>query len=299
VKRLALSVLAVVVLASCDTGTPPDTTAHPTTSSTETTSPVPSTTAAAPLSTTTLASIPEAEVGIYLFFEGYPVEPGPYLAAVSRQGLDDLERALAALFEGATEAEAALGLSSTIPEGTELLGVEVSEGVAYVDVSIEFGTGGGSLSMMGRVAQVVYTATRFPGVESVRFFLEGAPLDVLGGEGLIIDEPQTRAAWVEMIPPILIEQPLWGSTHGNELSFSGTAKLDSGSVSFVVVDADGLIVHEGEITSIPSELGKFSEDLVIDQIPHPGTGSIIAWEWAPDGSQRHVVEYPVSLVNQD
>lgn len=297
-KRLVLSVLAVVTLVSCETGTPPDTTASPTTSATETTAPVPSSTTDAPSSTTTLVSIPETEVGIYLFFEGYPVEPGPYLAAVSRQGIDDLERALAALFEGVTEAEAAMGLSSTIPEGTVLLGVEVSERVAYVNVSSEFETGGGSLSMMGRVAQVVYTATRFAEVESVRFLLEGAPLDVLGGEGLIIDEPQTRAAWVEMIPPILVEQPLWGSTHGNELSFSGTAMLDSGTVSFVVVDADGLIVHEGEVASLPSELGEFSEDLMIDQIPHPGTGSIIAWEWAPDGSQRHVVEYPVLLVNE-
>lgn len=297
-RRLVFPMLAVAMLVSCDTDTAPDTTLPPSTASTETTSPAPSTTAVVPSTTTTVTSIPESEVGIYLFFEGYPVEPGPYLAAVSRMGITDLQGALSALLEGASEVETAMGLSSTIPAGTELLGVEVSEGVAHVDLSGEFETGGGSLSMMGRVAQVVYTATRFDGIQSVRFLLEGTPLDVLGGEGLIIDEPQTRAAWVDLIPPILVDEPLWGSTHGTELTFSGSATLDSGLISFVVVDADGLIVHEGEIPSTPGETVEFSENVMIDEIPHPGIGSIIVWEWAPDGTQRHVVEYPLALVEE-
>jgi hypothetical protein len=205
---------------------------------------------------------------------------------------------LTALLDGPTEDETATGLSSTIPEGTELLGVEVSEGVAYVDLSREFETGGGSLSMMGRVAQVVYTATRVEGVDSVRILLDGSPLDVLGGEGLIIDQPQARSDWTSLIPPILMEEPLWGSMVGNEIEIAGTAELDSGTVSFVIVDADGLIVHEGEIESIPGQRDEFGASFVLEDLVRPGKGSIIVWEWAPDGSQQHVLEYPLTLVNE-
>ncbi|MFZ0015244.1 MAG: GerMN domain-containing protein [Acidimicrobiia bacterium] len=235
------------------------------------------------------------ESAIYLFFEGYPVAPGPYLAAVSRPGIEDLDAALGALLEGATPEEAAMGLSSTIPDGTQLLGVEVADGVAFVDLSSEFESGGGSLSMMGRVAQIVYTATRFDDVGSVRFLLDGSSLDVLGGEGLIIDEPQTRSAWTDLVPPILIEEPLWGSTVGREIDFTGSAELVSGTVSYVVVDADGLIIHEGEVASNPGERSEYATSIVLEDVPHPGTGSIIVWEWAEDGSQRHVLEYPLNL----
>lgn len=289
-KRLAISIVVSMFIVSCQSETVPDTTLASTTTSTVT-----STTTS--LTTTTTVPMTGVESAIYLFFEGYPVAPGPYLAAVSRAGIDDLGGALTALLEGVTEDEAAMGLSSTIPEGTELLGVEVLDGIAHVDLSIEFESGGGSLSMMGRVAQMVYTATRFDGVDSVRFLLEGAPLDVLGGEGLIIDEPQTRSAWTDLIPPILIEDPMWGSTVGSELAIAGTAELASGILSYVVVDADGLIIHEGEITIPSGERTEFSAGVVLEEIPHPGSGSIIVWEWAPDGSQQHVLEYPLTLVD--
>ena len=80
--------------------------------------------------------------------------------------------------------------------------------------------------------------------------------------------------------------------------FAGVADLESGTVSFVVVDADGLIIHEGEILDAQGETAEFSEDVSLDGIPHVGAGSVIAWEWAPDGSQRHVVEYPLNLVDE-
>lgn len=298
-KRLAIALVAILLLVSCQPEAVPDetTTLLPATTSTiaTTTSVTATSTTAA---TTTTVAIPEVESAIYLFFEGYPVAPGPYLVAVSRPGIDDLDGALTALLEGVTEDESLMGLSSTIPEGTELLGVEVTDGVAFVDLGREFESGGGSLSMMGRVAQIVYTATRFEEVDSVRFLLAGAPLDVLGGEGLIIDEPQTRSAWRDLIPPILVEEPLWGSTVGNEIEVAGTADLESGTVSYVIVDAEGLIIHEGEMATTPRQRSEFAASVVLEEIPNPGRGSFIVWEWAPDGSQRHVLDYPLTLVDE-
>lgn len=290
-SRLIIVILASAVLVSCAGETVPEAT---TTTLPIVTSTSPVTSTGAP-TTSSVPAIPEREGAIYLFFEGYPVEPGPYLVAVARPGVDDLEEALTALLDGESREEAAMGVSSTIPDGTSLLGVEVADGIASVDLSREFESGGGSLSMMGRVAQVVYTATGFDEVDAVLFLVEGVPVDVLGGEGLIIDEPQTRSDWVELVPEILVEEPRWGSTVGREILIAGIAELESGSVSYVIVDSEGFIVGEGEITTVPGQPGAFSTTIVLDDSARPGAGSIIAWEWAPDGSQRHVLDYPLTL----
>lgn len=98
------------------------------------------------------------------------------------------------------EAAGAGEYGSVIPAGTRLLDIAVEDGVATVDLSSEFGSGGGSVSMGARVAQVVYTLTEFDTVEAVSFWMDGEPVEALGGEGLIVDEPQTRADWAQFAP---------------------------------------------------------------------------------------------------
>ena len=56
-----------------------------------------------------------------------------------------------------------------------------------------FESGGGSTSMFVRLGQVIFTLTQFPAVESVRFSIEGRPVSVFSGEGIVIDHPQARA----------------------------------------------------------------------------------------------------------
>ena len=66
--------------------------------------------------------------------------------------------------------------------------------------------------MFMRLAQVVFTLTQFPTVEGVNFKLDGEPIDVLGGEGIIIDHPMSRADYEDMSPAILVESPTVGDT---------------------------------------------------------------------------------------
>ncbi len=77
------------------------------------------------------------------------------------------------LVAGPTPAELADGLTSAVPADTELLDVNLADGVATVDLSSAYTTGGGSLSMMARVAQVVFTATQFDNADGVEFWIEG------------------------------------------------------------------------------------------------------------------------------
>ena len=85
--------------------------------------------------------------------------------------------------------------TTTIPPQTRLLSLDISKDGVYIDLSQEFAQGGGSSSMIYRVAQVIYTATSMDPQTPVFLSIEGRPLNddyPLGGEGLTLEYPITR-----------------------------------------------------------------------------------------------------------
>src|SRR5437870_3641817 len=63
--------------------------------------------------------------------------------------------ALTALLAGPSAEEKAAGLASSVPTGTQLLGLSIVDGIATVDLSGGFDSGGGTLSERMRLAEVV------------------------------------------------------------------------------------------------------------------------------------------------
>jgi peptidoglycan hydrolase-like protein with peptidoglycan-binding domain len=121
---------------------------------------------------------------------------GEQLVAVHRPGTSTpLASALGALVAGPTQAERAQGFSTEIPAGTKLRGVTLRGGVASVDLTRAFESGGGSASMFARLSELVYTATGVPGVKSVRLLLDGKRVVAIGGEGVMVDRPLTRGTF--------------------------------------------------------------------------------------------------------
>jgi spore germination protein GerM len=108
--------------------------------------------------------------------------------------------AVRALLAGPTPDERAAGIATAIPADTRLLGISIARGVATVDLTSEYQSGGGSLSMEVRLGQVVYTLTQFPTVRGVRFELDGAPVNVFSSEGIVLDHPVGRADYRDLRP---------------------------------------------------------------------------------------------------
>ncbi len=194
-----------------------------TTSSTTPSAPANTTTTLAPTTTapavaTTPASQPNlVDVKVYFLRDerlviAHRQVPGPAI----------LREAVMELLAGPTQAELAAGLTSTVSTDTTLLDVNLVDGLATVDLSSDFGTGGGSQSMIARVAQVVFTITQFDNTERVQFWMESEPIGSLGGEGLTLDKPQTRAMIDRTISgSVIIDVPASGATVSSPFTVTG------------------------------------------------------------------------------
>lgn len=108
--------------------------------------------------------------------------------------------AMGFLIEGPTPAEEAAGLSTAVPTDSLVLGIEIADGIAFLDMSREFEAGGGSMAILGRLAQVVYTLTEFPTVDRVQILLDGEEAEYFSGEGVIIADPLTPEEFNSAVP---------------------------------------------------------------------------------------------------
>jgi subtilisin family serine protease len=190
------------------------------------------------------------------------------------------------------------GGASAIPEGTELLGITRDGPVLEVDLSSEFESGGGSLSMRLRVAQIVYMGTQFEGIDAVRILIEGQRVDAIGGEGLVVSEPLTRRDFQDVAPNIVVESPKPGDEFGSGSSVSGFANVFEANVNIRVRDADGKVIHETFTTATCGTgcWGDFAEKLKFDvHEEQDGRVEVLTFS-AEDGSEQDMISIPVTLV---
>jgi len=206
--------------------------------------------------------------------------------------------ALSALLAGPTQAERASGLTTAIPGDTRPNGVTIANGIAHVDLTSDFESVGGSRSQQLRLAQVVYTLTQFPTVKGVLFELDGRRVDVLGGEGVIVDQPVTRKDFKTLLPAILVENPQIGARVRNPVQVSGSANVFEANVTVEVVDASGKVVGSTFTTATCGTgcRGTFSVTVPYE-VASSTRGLIIVHDddAAGTGTPPHEVRIPVVL----
>lgn len=206
--------------------------------------------------------------------------------------------AMEQLLVGPSEADQEAGLGTEIPEGTRLNDVSITDEVATVDLSSEFESGGGSLSMQLRVAQVVYTLTRFPTVTSVAFEIDGRPAEAIGGEGIVVSPPVTRADFADnTLPAILVESPAPWQTVSSPLRLTGISNTFEATLNYQLIDAVGANIADGYgmATAGTGTWGTFDVTIPFE-VTREGIGALIVFEVsAMDGSRINVVEIPLDL----
>lgn len=281
-RLIAVAAVFAFVATACSTGGPGDggsaTTGSPTPSVSATGSPTP-----------TMTFEVWFGYGEWLFVTKHTEPSGPRVGTA----------AITALLAGPSAAERTAGVGTSIPEGTELLGLSIDGGIATVDLSRPFESGGGSLSMFSRLAQLTYTLTQFPTVEGVNLELEGQPVTVFSGEGIILDHPMTRRSFRDRLPPILVQSPLIGERVSSPITISGTANVFEATVSITILDAQGLEIASAFTTATCGTgcRGTYSTSVGFTVDYQTQAGTVRVYEVsAKDGQPINVVDIPVVLL---
>ena len=238
-------------------------------------------------------------VRAYFWLDGPPGSAGP--VAVLREipatkGV--ASAALSQLLAGPTAGETSRKISSQIPDGTQLLGLTIDkDGLATVDLSSEFTTGGPGAAYQTRLAQVVYTLTQFPTVRAVLFQVEGRTVTTFGPEGIVLDGPQARKDFEELLPSIFVDRPAFGAAAGNPVRITGNANVFEATFRIALLDASGkvLVDQQAMATCGSGCRGTFDATLQYD-VPKAQYGTLrVYFGSAQDGSPQDIRDYPVWL----
>jgi hypothetical protein len=207
--------------------------------------------------------------------------------------------AMQALLEGPSEAElgARPAMYTTVPEGTRFLGLRIEAGIATVNLSREFESGGGSASVLGRLAQVVYTLTQFPTVTGVRFELDGVPVSTFTGQGVVLDSPVDRGDYTDFLPAIFVDRPAWGGVLGSPARLVGVANVFEATFQVRLKDGAGRSLADATaMASCGTGCWGTFDVTVPYTIGTAGWGTLQVYEHsAQDGSVINLTEYPVWL----
>lgn len=224
----------------------------------------------------------------------YPSARALFGGSSSAVGRDSVEL----LLKGVSVSEQVMDINTLIPFGTELRSLDISGGTATVDLTSEFVSGGGSLSMRMRIAQVVYTLTQFDTVQGVLFKIDGEPVESIGGEGVMVDTPQTRKDYEDLLPVIAVTTPGIGWDFASGDTIEGIANVFEANVSWRILDQNGEEIASDFTTATCGTgcWGDFTIEAVfsVDQ-DQPGTIEVFESS-AKNGKPINVVSIPVTLL---
>ena len=192
-------------------------------------------------------------------------------------------------------------LSSAIPAGTRLLGLSIRDGIATVDLSGEFESGGGSASAFYRLGQVVYTLTQFPTVQAVLFQVDGRTVTTFGSEGIVLDGPQARSDFPDLLPSIFVDRPAFGAAIGNPARITGNADVFEASFLIAILDGSGATVFDDHAMATCGTGCRGTFDVTVRyDVARAQWGTLrVYFGSAKDGSPQDIRDYPVWLTPAD
>jgi Immunoglobulin-like domain of bacterial spore germination/Sporulation and spore germination len=195
--------------------------------------------------------------------------------------------AVNALLAGPIKVESDRGISSAVPDGTQLLGLTVDGGVAVVDLSSEFASGGAGSAYDTRVGQVVYTLTQFPSVKGVSIQIEGQ------GDSNVLK----RSDYVQLLPSIWVDRPAWGASIGNPAHVTGSADVFEATFRISILDSSGKVLADQQVMANCGSGCRGTFDTTIPYtVSKAQYGTLHVYEpSAKDGTPQNIRDYRVWL----
>ncbi|WP_197048154.1 Gmad2 immunoglobulin-like domain-containing protein [Mycobacterium paragordonae] len=241
-----------------------------------------------PAATTPKSTTPAAGAGtvrVYFMRADKVATAGRQLASSTK------DQTVQALLLGPNDFERSIGMSTDIPAGTKLLGLDVKDGTATANLSDDFQPGGAALQpTQPRVAEIVFTLTQFQDVRQVTITLNGKPLE--GAAGL------ERGDLEAVTPKILVESPVPAAPVTSPLAVSGAANVFEGTVSYSLQAPDGAELDHGFTTATQQQWSNWYAFTFTASYPSQqhGRGHVVVWETSmKDGSRVNVYDVPVNM----
>jgi hypothetical protein len=227
-------------------------------------------------------------VRAYFWLGGLPGSAG--LVAVLREIPATKSVAKAAvngLLAGPTSGETARSITTSIPNGTQLLDLSIDKGVATVNLSAEFVSGGESSAVQTRLGQVTYTLTQFPTVKSVVFQIEGVQLA----------DAVSRADYVALLPDIWVDRPAFNAAIGNPAHVTGNADVFEATFRISILDGGGKVIADAQVmASCGSGCRGTFDTTIAYTVSKAQYGTLRAYNpSAKDGSPESIRDYRVWL----
>ncbi len=196
-------------------------------------------------------------------------------------------------------------IKTLIPAGSTLLGIEISGGLATVDLSAEFASLSpddawdlGVYSLRGRLAQVVYTLTQFTSVDRVNFKVEGKPVTVFMSEEIVLNKPVTRATYRDhYLPLIFVDRPAWGAALPNPGRVTGLANVFEAQFRMALLDRNDKVLVDVPVMASCGTGCWGSFDVTLSyKVSTAQWGTLRVWDISEySGRPVAVREYPVYL----
>lgn len=150
--------------------------------------------------------------------------------------------------------------------------------------------------MQYRLAQVVYTLTQYSTVRSVTFQIEGQPVTVFGGEGIVLDGPVGRPDYTDQLPAIFVDRPAYGAALSNPGDVSGTADVFEATFRVAILDGSGASIVDRQVLASCGTGCRGTFAVSLPYIARAQWGTLRVYDLsAKDGTPENTRDYPVWL----
>lgn len=136
-------------------------------------------------------NVPKSYVNVYFIGQNsnkeevYKVVKRPY---DPQNDGTKLKYSIVSLLKGPNKKERAKGIYSEVPAGTKLISLEEKPDKIIVNLSGNFEQGGGTDGLYKRLYQLIKTSNKNTSAD-VYLYINGKQVDVVGGEGIMINQP--------------------------------------------------------------------------------------------------------------